>query len=643
MDESAPKRRRVSSQATPAVGDSSQGTASEASNARRQRPSFASPTKASLSRHNPQILERRRSASPAKPTARRNSIAASEQSLSELLRVQPTQAAEDVAASDIEQPDVETRETEAAPDSERTNERIGGALAAPPRRSPAKPNPRPLPPPPPDGEDELNPFIGHTLRRSPTTGVNIPPPPEPELPPAVADAVSSTPPRGIHSSPSRWKEKRKAKKISPLKPKAKKPEATASKKRHGSSSRDRQDEQEKEAPSLIALDPSANRARQVPAITSDAAKLKRRDNLRQEIEKLKSDLKTAGEENERIRLMQSSGRTITSSNEDEMAEILQCQLIAPREAPRPALSHQLMQTVLNPMLLPFGRQSSVAAPAKSDHENFEDIKSHHPVSMTAENELPFLQLFSPFSVTSSIAILPPKPDQPIRQRRLTTLRSRDVPGLFTAKLEIIINAMNLSIMELNVTSLDPRAKFELQPFVDKICSGQCNRTMQRNVGVLVWAMGEWCRVAILRAQLWTRLQRHLGSREKLLESVAEAREARKSQREGIETDHGGDKDEVVETADLLRFLGQQSFEIQVPSTHDAGGGSSLRLEWKIDFDWTGEAQSNIALLLGVPGKWRKADERGVFGKLPRLFENLTHGGQEPEEAVRVVAALLAGM
>lgn len=660
MDESAPKRRRVSSNqvATP-----------EAAGARPARPSFASPTKASLSRHNPRILEKRRSASPAKPLARRASDAGSDQSLSEVLTARHDTTADNVPASEPDQDTNDARQEEAARSTERSVRRVRGGLATAPRRSPARPQPRPLPPPAPEGEDDLNPFIGHTLRRSPNTGVSIPPPPEPELPPAAPDAVSSTPPRGIHSSPSRWREKRKAaKRSSPLKPPPERPRAEPSKKhpvvarhRHQRAARD------DERPRHVALDPTTNYARRVAAANSNAPRLKERDELREEIARLRSDLKVASEENERLRLMQTSGRIVASTNEDGVEDLLHRYLIPTEETPRPALSRQLTTAVLNPMgLLPFGRPHlSVAAAATTDQEDLESIKSHNPVSMTAEEELPYLELFSQFNVTSSLAILAPKPNQPLQQRRLITLRSRDVPGLFTARVEMVVNAIDLSIVELAVLALEPSAKYELQPFADKICSGSCNRTMQRNVGLLSWAIGEWYRVATLRAQLWTRLNQSLGSRERLLESVAKAWEAQRGrQREGSAgPDNAANKHTTCNRADLMRFLGQQSFEVEVPAGPALDKACSLRLEWKIDFDWTGEADSKISVLVGLPGKCelrhsltkrmkhplltgllgREADGRGVFGRLPTLFEDLVKGGREPEEAVRTVAALLAGV
>ncbi|PHH71079.1 hypothetical protein CDD80_5540 [Ophiocordyceps camponoti-rufipedis] len=422
MEDATRKRRRVVAESTASVAEDE---------TRRKRPSFASPTKSSLARFNPAIPNVNRGEGSL-PAGRRGSDAGSDGSLSELMTPQPGVAVEDVApASEPDRREVEMREADRL---EPRSDRVGRAGPA------AKPNPRPLPPPAPEGEDELNPFMGHALRRSPVTGISIPPPPEPELPPSVPDPLLSTPPRGIHSSPSRWKGKSKAKKSSPLKapaeaPKAgpsdilaptapsrqpeveagalpdaesrnmsgegpgketeaaepakksgpepsrkpgiepvknsgetkgksgsesrkksgaeqgKKSGAQPSKKSGAETSKKSRSEPSKKAgaeptkkpgaehgkkstgspsgslreadpPCGFDLDPTTSRARLVAARNPDQDKLKERDELRAEIARLKSDLKLAGAENERLRLMQSSGRSVASTDENAYLDLL---------------------------------------------------------------------------------------------------------------------------------------------------------------------------------------------------------------------------------------------------------------------------------------------------------------------------------
>lgn len=394
-----------------------------------------------------------------------------------------------------------------------------------------------------------------------------------------------------------------------------------------------------------SLDDKAHPARQVSAFDPDRDKRKEKLALDEEIAKLKRDLQVVSKENDRIRLMQASGRILSFADEEEVFNVVRRHLVDSETQPPPPPSQQLLKAALNPAaLLPFGRTTPVVATAE-DEVNITDIKSHHPIKMTAEEELPYLQLFSPFDVTSTVAILHSDGEQPLRQRRIMTFRSKDAPGLFTSKIEMVVNAMNSSIMELKVDSLEPSARAELGPFVTKLCEGDCNRSMQRNIGILSWAMGEWYQAAVQRAYLWSKLDRELASKGEFLQAIAEARKkkpARRAAAEELEKEAQSASTPSFKKADLVHFMGQQAFEFDIPSKKRSDPASSVRLEWKIDFDWIGEAQNKVAVMIGVPGKWRKADQRGVLGRLPKLFEDLVEGGQDPSLAVKTIVALVVG-
>lgn len=630
MEESAPKRRRVSpdpqaeSSTRPqprpqAPPNQTTSTSTTQSPNRRLRPSFASPTRASLARFNPQILERRRSASasPPKPAAPvpSNPTLGAVRSARQLFgprAPQPQPRIENVAAS-------ESDRAEGTPRSVASSE-----LADPPRRTPVKPSPRPLPPPAPEGDDELTLFLGRMQRPDRNTGVPIPSPPEPELPPAVSDPVSSTPPRGIHSSP-RWRDRDKRTKSSPLKSSPLKPRVgTPLARRLGLSQSPGRRDRGDRALQDRTLNANTNVARQVPAFDKNMSKVKERDRLRREIVALRREIELAARENERIRVMQRAGRIVAPENEEDVLNLVQKTLVATRTAPSPGLAHQMTQAALNPMgILPFGpsRLVSNQGDTEADESN---IKSHHPVPMSAEDDLPFLQLFSPFSATSQVSVLPSAQNQPLRQRRQITLRSRDVPGLFTARIDMVVNAMNLNILALKAPALEPCARPELGPFVEKICSGDCNRTMQHNVGILSWAMGEWYRVAVQRARFWSQLERNLAAKRNYLDSIAQMRAG---QQQDVDDPQDDDVDKCSK-ADLFRFLGQQSYDVPVPRVPNTDPDSAIRLEWKIDLDWTGEAQSKMGLFLGVPGKCKFAT---VYQS--EAFANMAfQGGKRIKEA-----------
>ncbi|KAF4993597.1 hypothetical protein FGRMN_6315 [Fusarium graminum] len=383
--------------------------------------------------------------------------------------------------------------------------------------------------------------------------------------------------------------------------------------------------------------------RQTRGFDPDAEKKKELERVQKEIQSLQKDLEIARKENERIRLMQQSGRVLAPTNQDEVINLIQRHIISLGTEPSPTPSQQLLQATLNPAaLLPFSK-TITPAPPKPVEDKQAEIKSHHPVPLTAEEELPYLELFTPFSMSSNISVLPEVAGEPLRQLYSITFRSREIPGIFTARMNMTVNASELTVLDLDVTTLEPAAKPELGPFVQKICTGDCNRSMQRNVGILSWAMGEWLRIAVERAGFWCQLEQSLGSKDGVSETAAQMRTRKSRKRKDDEDDTDeATKLESVKKADLIRYMGRQHFDISIPNNDTEDSGATVRLEWKAEFDWTGEAQNKLCVLVGAPGKWHQTDERGLLGKIPKLFDELVHGQGEPELAVRTIIALIAG-
>lgn len=403
---------------------------------------------------------------------------------------------------------------------------------------------------------------------------------------------------------------------------------------------------------------TAPSSRQLRPFDPDADKKKEREQIKKEIESLQKDLEIARRENERIRVMQESGRVLAPVDQKEVLDLIQRHLIDTDSESSQKATQQLLQAALKPTaLLPFGKAMAPAPPAPIE-DKMAYIKSHYPVPLTATEELPYLQLFTPFTASSTISILPETDDQPFRQLHSIVLRSREIPGIFTTKLEMTVNPLELSVLDLNVTTLEPTAKPELGPFVQKICTGDCNRSMQRNVGILSWAMGEWLRIAVERAGFWCQLEQSLGTKDGVAEATTQMRTRKRKRKDQDDEDEDvPTRVEAVKKADLVRYMGQQHFDISIPYGEDESS-ASVRLDWKVDFDWTGEAQNKLSVLVGAPGKCEyiqpsssrplltmtghQADERGVLGKIPKLFEELVHGQGDKETAVRTIVALVAG-
>jgi hypothetical protein len=355
-----------------------------------------------------------------------------------------------------------------------------------------------------------------------------------------------------------------------------------------------------------ALEEQSPNVRKVPALDPLSDKKRTRDDLNNEISKLKRDLQHAERENERIRAMQSSGRTVALTDEDTTLRLIKRYLLLDEDVPKTTQSQLLAQAALDPLaILPFGgRPTPIVLEKDEGDDEPTNIKSHQPVPMSAEQQLPFLQLFSPFSATAHLSMLPRTQDQPLRQQFAIDLNSRHIPGLFSARLEVLTDPVDLRISSLKVAAMDPSASPELDHFVQKVISGNCNRSMQQNCGIVAWAMSEWLRVAEHRARFWFRLQQELGSKEALIETVrnARARKSRKGRHEQQERASSVDPTIAIKKADLFALISQQSLDLELPDPDDSETPASIRLSWNISFDWTGEAQSKVSALASLPGK-----------------------------------------
>ncbi|KAH6842676.1 hypothetical protein B0I37DRAFT_448113 [Chaetomium sp. MPI-CAGE-AT-0009] len=705
MESPAPKRRRTSPRnAVPVEPEPESTTPQDAlprTGSSPSRPSFVSPTRASLERYNPDILRRResqprrlRSSPDAPPSASRAATPDSTGSLTRAMRTQlelhsVARGGGGLAGSETD-----------------------GVLRSPPRRlgpsrTPTRPAPRPLPPPAPEEEDELLRVISARLRPGVTPGV-LPEvvAPEPELPPTPEhpDPVVSTPPSGIHNTPSRRPKRNRAlaerlKSSSPLKQPPLRPSELPAKSALAFELPAKKAQVQAAAPTDPA--PTNAELRGLKPADPDADKKKLRDSLLAEISQLERDLDVASKENERIRQARLSRRNPSPpANGDELLDLLARHILpAEATAPKPDPIENWLSSALNPIaFLPFSKPSPTNPPTLPPQTQPDDDLpppvSHHPIPMTTAEALPYLQVFTPLTFTAHVSPLPRSDTDadtnatsnrdPLLQQHSITASSSAPRGLFAARIEMTVNTKTMAIAALAVPALDPAAEAELRPFVDRVVGGKGtgeengngkgdaprSSGLHNNVAVLGWAMGEWLRVARQRAGVWAVLEQEVGrGEEALAEMVGRWRARGRGRRRrgggrgkggrvrrededegGSEDGSEGDGGSVVDgvgkrhaVADLLPFMGRTATDWEIPVL---GGGkrevSMLRVQWRIGFDWTGEARSEIGVLVGVPGKWHNHDERGQLSGLPKLFDELIQAGEEPLAAVRTVVCLLAG-
>ncbi len=252
MGPKAPKRRQGYSRRARAGdsagddGETAKPTEPPPPELAHRRPSFASPTRASLARHNPEILSRRPSPEKAEKTERRerdagpdrdqeeetgtftpsvarassiHSSATGSARLSEQVRslIEATEVDEGEENEAEGQPQTSSEERQqqrlgtssgaaSAPALPPPVRRIGGRLGhLPPRHALDRPVPRPLPAPGPLHDDELD-LLDPRVLRFKSLGVFAAvegETAEPELPPTPHNPGPeiTTPPSGIHNTP----------------------------------------------------------------------------------------------------------------------------------------------------------------------------------------------------------------------------------------------------------------------------------------------------------------------------------------------------------------------------------------------------------------------------------------------------------
>ncbi|CAN8097941.1 unnamed protein product [Discula destructiva] len=673
-----------------------------------QRPSFASPTRSSLARHNPEILSHRRDIASRRPedlpasepnrpdedvVAETASTAQSEpQSQGDGSAASPEASA---SASQPAATDFRSRSATVTSDVSRSpSRRVGGSTlgAQPARRTPTRPRPRPLPPPGPEEEELVaNPFERRGIHRSPfSTGVLAPTVhEEPELPPTPEhpDPVVSTPPSGIHNTPSKRRRdpsERDAMRLHsspskhPLSQQVAGPEAPPQKesqkargKRGASPVKiigrtltlpERLREPQSQLPEPRSeFAPGTHLLRSVRLRGPNWQKEQERDALRKQVAQLEADLELAR------RADSDAAEGLPLADKDGVLDLLRRHLAPVQEETERDSSTEWLKTVMDPIvMLGFNGFSAIHLPPVVSEESAHEIPgqpiiSHHPIPMNASEELLYLQMFTPLTFTSSVATLSPlneDTDQTIFQKHTINVRSASPPGLFTARIEMIVNTRLNSVTSLAVPRLDPAAASELRPFLESITNAEVDYhpVKTRNVNLLSWAMGEWYRIATQRARFWVSLEASLNSKDDLIDLVRSmrTRKKRRYRRQGQADDPDNYEGESLATnkgdatlftkGRLLSHMGRTTMDFEIPclKMEDMTEMSTLRVKWAVEFDWTGEARSKLGVELGVPGKWQAVDERKSISGIPKLFDKLLQGGEDPLMAVKTVVALLAG-
>ncbi|KAF8867390.1 hypothetical protein BDZ45DRAFT_609727 [Acephala macrosclerotiorum] len=459
--------------------------------------------------------------------------------------------------------------------------------------------------------------------------------PEPELPPTptqrgIPDPVVTTPPTGIHDTPSKRARRKAAEKLksSPLKPKDPAPEEVV---------KETQPEQQ-EKPEKPKTEPVKRRksARFLMPEDPHAAKKKARDDLLKELQQLQADIALANQENERLRLRAESKKKgpATAPNQDELCAMLTRATASEHPAESKPKPTSIFKSIRS--FLPFGpRRRPTPLPVSE-----KPLPSHLPIAL--DDPLPYLQSFSSLTYTSTITLLPSAPissdnssqemQQPLMQKHL--ISASHPSGLFATRFAMIVNTSALTISSIDILRLDMNAEKELGTFIR--ARARDEGSLGRDITVICWAMSRWVEVSIKRAQFWCAVEQEFGTPEARIKSL---QRKKKRKRQALVDEGGGgaegeDESEKVKWTrkQLLPHFGRSSMELSNEVVE-------LRFEWKIGFDWTGEVESSLGAAARVPKSWQQADERSSLTKVSGTFDKL-HKEKGPIGAVRALVGLL---
>ena len=291
-------------------------------------------------------------------------------------------------------------------------------------------------------------------------------------------------------------------------------------------------------------------------------------------------------------------RTVLSSF---IAELLDCDSTEDESTP---ISNLLCS------FLPFSTTAIPPPPSKVPEKR---VPSHRPLEVA--NPLPYLEMFTTLTFSTRLdlpdgKILPST--NIIHQKHIIDIHGPQ--KLLTAQLAITIDTPAHQVIDMHILRLSPWASRELGTFLHL-------KSTTNDLGNASWALNSYWHLARKRAEYWRRCE---SSFTHLLTRHAENSENHPPQENNMKT---------MSRKDLNRHLGRDTMTLRDSSV-------VLKLNWRIAFDWTGEAESYVTVETAFPSTWTEGDDsKKALSKVPDTFTALmrTRGAFE---ATRILVELL---
>jgi hypothetical protein len=268
-----------------------------------------------------------------------------------------------------------------------------------------------------------------------------------------------------------------------------------------------------------------------------------------------------------------------------------------------------ISTLLN-SFLPF---SSLVVPPPSHEIEEKPVPSHRPLELA--DPLPYLSMFTSFTFSTQLSL--PRSKISPSSTRVHQKHTIDIVGpqkLLTAQLSATVDAVANQVVDMAILRLSSWADGELGAFLRL-------RAHENDISNACWAIDSFWTLARTRAQYW----------HKCTSTFAHLLPGRTTA-DTENTPSTTTPKSTLARRDLTRHLGRDVLVLQDKDV-------LLKLNWRIDFDWTGEAESSISVEHAVPRAWTEVDSTGSFAKVPDVFASLLDS-RGVFEATRILVAML---
>ena len=223
------------------------------------------------------------------------------------------------------------------------------------------------------------------------------------------------------------------------------------------------------------------------------------------------------------------------------------------------------------------------------------VPSHRPVEV--EDPLPYLEMFTSFKFSSRISLSRSKTTS--ASRRVHQKHVIDITGpqkLLTAQLSLNLDTEATAVSDLELLRITPWAEPELGSFIRA-------RAKEKDLSNAAWAIDSYWNIAQKRAQYWHNCETAFSH---LLSDGTGNDVENRPQPPTKPT-------KTISRKDLNRHLGRDTLVLQDKHV-------LLKLNWRISFDWTGEAESEVTVESAFPRVCKLTPsmplpEKGCFAEL----------------------------